>query len=369
MNVPILAFTGSLTRPAPNYGEANGRGITSFTFDPGTGQLRAVAEYRDIDDSSWLVVDARRRRLHAICEVPGTDRSWVTSFAIGPDGKLMQLGRQPSSGQTGCHARFSPDGRFLIVANYNAVVPAGAPDGAVDVFPVGPNGALLPAVASARHVGTGPNRSRQERAHAHCAMPSPDGRRLYVADLGLDRIVVYGLGADGSLTAEPDSDFVLPPGTGPRHLAFSADGKRLFMVAELIATLWSFDVDLATGALSLCDRLAIPPPADAIVQPAGILLTADGRHLLAGLRDSNELIGAGVDAATGRLTQSFRSPSGGATPRDFAFSPDGRHLIVANQDADRLTVFPVASGQLGEPLQNLAVGTPMAIAIADFQTA
>ena len=114
--MPILAFTGSLTRPAPNYGEANGRGITSFALEPATGQLRPVAEYRGIDDTSWLVVDAPRRRLHAICEVPGTDRSWVASFAIGPDGKLMLLGRQPSSGQTslrlaGNWRRVSPQAR------------------------------------------------------------------------------------------------------------------------------------------------------------------------------------------------------------------------------------------------------------------
>ena len=367
--MPILAFTGSLTRPAPNYGEANGRGITSFALEPATGQLRPVAEYRGIDDTSWLVIDAPRRRLHAICEVPGTDRSWVASFAIGPDGKLMLLGRQPSSGQTACHARFTPDGRFLIVANYNAVVPEGAPEGAVDVFPVGPNGALLPAVASATHFGSGPNAARQERAHAHCVLPSPDGRWLHVADLGMDRIVVYALGADGSLTTRPEADFALPPGTGPRHLACSADGRRVFMVAELLASLWSFEVDGSSGTLRLIDHFGIPQTGSAIVQPAGILLTADGGHLLAGLRECNEIIGATVDETTGRLTQRFRWPSGGATPRDFALSPDGRHLIVANQDADRVTVFPVADGELGEPLQNLAIGTPMAIAIADFQTA
>src|SRR6185437_14398616 len=203
----------------------------------------------------------------------------------------------------------------------------------------------------------------------HCVLPSPDGRWLHVADLGMDRIVVYALGADGSLTARPDADFALPPGTGPRHLSCSADGRRLFMVAELLASLWSFEVDGRSGTLRLIDQFGIPQTGSAIVQPAGILLTADGRHLLAGLRECNEIIGVTVDETTGRLKQRFRWPSGGATPRDFALSPDGRHLIVANQDADRVTVFPVADGELGEPLQNLAIGTPMAIAIADFQTA
>ena len=45
--MPIFAFSGSLTRAAPNYGEANGRGITTFIFDGATGRLEPVAELRD----------------------------------------------------------------------------------------------------------------------------------------------------------------------------------------------------------------------------------------------------------------------------------------------------------------------------------
>ena len=204
--MPIFAFSGSLTRPAPNYGEANGRGITSFRFDDAKGQLQLIAEYGGIDDTSWLTLDAVHRRLYAICEVPGTDQSAVATFVIdAAAGKLTMMGRQPTGGQTACHASLTPGGGFLAVANYNAVVPVGAPDGAVRVFPIGPDGALLPASASATHKGFGPNASRQECSHAHCAVPSPDGRFLYIADLGLDRIVVYALGEAGTLTPRPSS--------------------------------------------------------------------------------------------------------------------------------------------------------------------
>ncbi|MEO8882381.1 MAG: beta-propeller fold lactonase family protein, partial [Devosia sp.] len=140
--MPIFAFSGSLTRAAPNYGEANGRGITTFVFDAATGQLKPVAEFPGIDDANWLVIDAPHRRLYAVCEVPGTDQSWVESFSIAADGKLTQLNRQPTGGQTGCHASFTPDGRFLLVANYNSEVPLGSPDGAVALLPVGNEGWL-----------------------------------------------------------------------------------------------------------------------------------------------------------------------------------------------------------------------------------
>ena len=361
--MPIFVFAGSLTRPAPNYRAANGRGITSLRFDEAAGRLETVAEFGDIDDASWLAVDAAGRRLYAACEVPGTEESWVASFAIGADGSLTPLNREPTGGQTICHLSFSPDGRFLLAANYNAVVPDGFKDGAVAVYPIGPQGELGRAVTLIRHAGTGPNPARQERAHAHCIVPSPDGRFAYVADLGMDRVVAYALGADGSLTHRPELDFAVAAGQGPRHLVFGSGGRRLFLVSELIPTVQSFDVDPATGRLAQLDLFSIPRLGDPIVQPAGILLADDG-HLLVGLRECDDILVLSVDANTGKLSQTERRQCGGATPRDFVLAPGGRQLIVTNQDSDRLTVFPYGGGRLGEPLQQLGVGTPMAIALA-----
>ena len=103
------------------------------------------------------------------------------------------------------------------------------------------------------------------------------------------------------------------------------------------------------------------------LQPAGILLSPDGRHLFVGLRVCDEILVLRI-GENGRLTQTARMPSGGKTPRDFSFSPSGRHLVVANQDSDRLTVFGVdhAAGTLSEPLQHFDIGTPMSIKLAAY---
>src|SRR6185312_4982447 len=352
--VASFVFTGSLTRPAPNYREANGRGISTFGFDAATGELTEASVRSGIDDTSWLTVDAARHRLYAVCEEPDGDQSLVASFAIAADGSLAELNRVKTGGQTACHMSLTPDGRFLLVANYNAAVPEGAVDGAIAVFPIGGNGELLEASALVRHEGRGPNPERQERSHAHCILPSRDGRFVYVTDLGMDRIFVYALGADGGLTHRTASDFSVKGGLGPRHLALSQDGQRLFMVSELTPTVMAFSVDTATGALAELESFAIPRTGEKIVQPAGILLSPGG-FLFAGLRECDEIIGLAVDPASGKLSQTGRWASGGGTPRDFCFSPGGEFLIVTNQDSDRVTVFPVSSGTLGAPLQNLNV--------------
>jgi 6-phosphogluconolactonase len=363
--VTSFVFTGSLTRPAPNYREANGKGISTLRLDPESGQLTEVAVFSGIDDTSWLTLDPSRRRLYAVCEEPGGDQSLVASFAVDEAGKLSEINRVKTGGQTACHMSLTPDRRFLLVANYNAIVPQGAADGAIAVFPIGEKGELLQASSLIHHEGSGPNKARQERSHAHCILPSPDGRFVYVTDLGMDRIFVYALARDGKLTQRPASDFSVGPGIGPRHLAFAPDGRRLFMVSELTPTVMSFAVDTATGALAELDRFAIARLGEKIVQPAGILRSS-ARYLFAGLRECDEILGLSVDPASGKLGQTGRWSSGGGTPRDFAFSPDGRYLIVTNQDSDRVTVFPVSGGTLGAPVQNLAVGTPMAIAIAEL---
>ena len=362
--MPVFAFVGSLTRPAPNYRAANGRGLSTLRFDAATGRLDPVAELAGVDDAGWLTVDAEARRLYVACDVPDTKQSWIASLAIAGDGRLTLLNRQPTGGQTACHLSLTPDRRFLLAANYNAVVPAGAPDAAVAVFPVGPDGALQPAAATVQQQGSGPNRARQERSHAHCVVPSPNGRFVYVTDLGLDRIIAYRLGDAGELTPYPAADYALPPGSGPRHLVFQPDGTRLFVVSELVPTVLSLAVDPLSGVANRLDAFAIPRRGDAIVQPAGIVLSPDGSRLFVGLRECDEVLELSIDARTGRLSQASRQPSGGATPRDFALSPDGRHLVVANQDADRLTVFGLDGGRLGEPLQHLSIGTPMAVALA-----
>lgn len=365
--MPNYAFTGSLTRSMPQYGAANGEGITRLSFDDETGRLGALDRIGGVDDTAWLVTDVTRGRLYSTCEITGTQQSAIAAYAVEPGG-LRLLNRQPTLGNEACHASFSTDGKFLLVANYNGANPEGWPDAALSVFPIAGDGSLGAAVASVRHSGSGPNAARQTTAHAHCVVSAPAGDIVYVADLGIDRLVAYRLGADGSLTHELARDFTLPAGLGPRHLVFSSDGRAIFMVSELIPTVVSLAVDPATGALTQRDSFAIPSLDGGIVQPAGILLSPDGRHLFVGLRVSNDILALSIDATTGKLTQTGRWPSGGATPRDLAFSPSGRHLVVANQDSDRLTVFAVdhAAGILSEPIQHFDVGTPMSVKLAAF---
>ena len=66
---------------------------------------------------------------------------------------------------------------------------------------------------------------------------------------------------------------------------------------------------------------------------------------------------------TGLLTYADTVPTGGKRPRFFTLGPDGRHLYVANQDSDDITVFHVdqAAGSLIPTGVRIRVGSPSAI--------
>jgi len=366
--MPIHAFAGSLTRAMPQYGAANGEGITRLSFDEQTGALVTLGVTGGIDDTGWLVTNCIGDCLYATCEITGTRESAVAAYRVDAvSGDLTLINQLPTGGGEACHASITPDGRFLAVVNYNGATPECWPDQSIAVFPLATDGSLLAAVCQLRHVGRGPNPDRQTTAHAHCVISSPDGEFLYVADLGIDHLVAYRLADDGNLALDFTRDFSLPPGLGPRHIVFSRDGKRLFMVSELTPTVMSFSL-AADGALTPVSTIPIPPSSATIVQPAGIVLSPDGRHLLISLRVCDEIIGFAVDPATGALRQTGRWPCGGATPRALEFAPSGRHVIVANQDADTLTVFAFdpARGLLGDIVHQHRTGTPMSIVFTSF---
>ena len=272
-------------------------------------------------------------------------------------------------GGEACHASLSRDGGFLLIANYNGATPEGWPEDSLSVLPILPDGSAGPVVASVRHRGSGPNPERQTTAHAHCVISSPDGRFAYVADLGLDRILTYRFGQDGSLTEVPESDLSVAPGIGPRHLVFHPGGRLMFLVSELVPRVLTIEVDPATGALSERGSFVIEQLTHR-VQPSGIVISLDGQFLYVGLRVCNEVLALAV-GADGTLSQTGRWPSGGTTPRDLTLTPSGLHLVVANQDSDTLSVFAVDShsGALSGPVAQQPVGSPMAVVLGPLPAA
>jgi 6-phosphogluconolactonase (cycloisomerase 2 family) len=345
------------------YTQNASQGIYRYRFDPHGGRidgppLQVVAT----SNPSWLVLD--RNRLYAVNENgPGQPDpvGHASSFAIAAHtGALSRLSQRDSGGDEPTYASLSADRRYLFVANY-AVKPT--PGGSLAVLPVDGDGRLGAVTQQFSNPPSGVDKARQASSHVHSAVPSPDGRYLFACDLGGDR--VYSYRYDPANQAQPlapaSTAFTqLAPGSGPRHLLFSADGARAYLTLEMANRVVLFDY--ADGMLHPRQQLDLLPAGHSGQQRAGALhASADGRFLYVSERgDDNLLLVFAIDAASGELREIQRRPADGKEPREFALSADGRHLLLANQFSDEVLVIArdPATGLLGETLQRLAIHQP-----------
>ena len=359
-----LFFVGCCNRPLGYVAKPAGKGISAFRLDLGSGRVDPLGVTEGIDNPTFVAVAPDGISLAAVSEVGGWNEGDITAYGIDYDsGALTYLSKQPTLGDGTAHNAYDTTGRFAGIANYSGLPAAARPNQSIAVYPCERDGTLRPSVAAMRHRGTGPNAARQERPHAHCIRWTPDNRFVVVADLGIDRLVIYQFDAESGALA-PHGELLMPPGSGPRHFLFHPTLPFAYCVNELTSELASLSFDAAAGRFAL---LSVEPTTSQNVpnnSGSAIALAAGGKHLYVGNRGDDSIAGFAIDQRSGRASLMGTTPCGGRVPRDFAFDPTGSVLVVANQESDVLTLFRYVaeSGDL-EPLgQPVPSGSPTAIA-------
>jgi 6-phosphogluconolactonase (cycloisomerase 2 family) len=230
------------------------------------------------------------------------------------------------------------------------------------VLPIETDGRLGPVSGVLKDTGTGPNKDRQEAPHPHSVVFDPDGRFIAAADLGIDKVQTFRL-ANGAL--ERVSEASVAPGAGPRHLAFSHDGKTLYVIDELNATITVFAYDPATGKIgqTLQSISTEPPGYSGPHSTAEIAVHPSGKFLYGSNRGAQSIVGYRIDPATGKLSVIGFANQGVNFPRNFVIDPSGKWLYVANQKGDNIVQFEInpETGVLKPTGQVTPSITPVAI--------
>jgi len=343
--------------------DSDSPGILRLRFDPATGQIDPKpVQTLTSDNPSWLMLDDKHGRLYATNEngpAHADPVGRVSAWQLDSSGEHQLIGQNISLGDEPTHASLSHDGRYLFISNYGS---RPNPGGSLAVMPLAEDGHPLPVTQILAHQSSGVHPERQRSAHVHSAVPSPDGKRLLVSDLGADRVFVYRYdpqNAERPLQADEPASIELPPGSGPRHLVFHPNGKHAYLALELSAQVASFDY--ANGTLTRRQLLDLKDAGSNVRHsPGAIHSPADGRFLYVSDRgDYNHIVVFAIEA-DGTLREIQRRPSEGREPREFAITADGRFMLIANQLSDELVVIrrDPDSGKLGEKLQTLTVGRP-----------
>lgn len=360
MDKLLTLYIGTYTATASPAGRRSA-GIYCFRLDTATCALAPAGVTGGIANPSWLALHPNGRYLYAGSEVREHGRrSGGAAVAYARDatsGELTRLNDALTGGAGPCYLSLDPTGRLLMVANYAS--------GSLTVFPVREDGGLEPAAQIIQHSGSGPVADRQEGPHAHCIVPDPTGRFALAADLGIDKVLIYRLDVDGHRLTPADPPFVeLPPGTGPRHIAFHPNGRRFYVTGELNSTLTAFAWDGDRGHAERIQVIStLPEGWTGTNYPAEVAVARSGRFVYMSNRGHDSIAIFAVDEATGRLTPAGHAATQGAFPRHFALDPTGAFMLVANQNSDNVVVFRVdaKTGQLTPTGHQVAVPLPVCV--------
>lgn len=306
---------------------AEPRKIVRFAMDRDSGALRQVdATYvpgLEVPSSTSmpLAISPDQRVMHAALR--GEPHPGV-SLAIAPDGALSVLGGTNLPHQI-CYLTVDRTGRHIFAASYQGALLAS--------FKLDARGAISDA----------PTQVVPTPRACHSVIQDASGRCVYAASLGGDVVMRFRFDAATGLLSDMQTA-AMPKGAGPRHLQLSHDGRVLYALCELDATIGVFDVAADTGLLTRRQILRTQPEGTH-TKAADLHLTPDGRFLYASERTTSTLTACAV-AADGSLSVigAFDTET---VPRGFAIDPRGRFLLAVGQESHELSVHTIgADGRL-----------------------
>ncbi len=343
------------------YTRSGSQGIYLAELDLATGKLRSAEVAGKVANPSFLAIHPSRPWLYAVGEMgdfDGKKTGAVSAFSMDPaSGKLTLLNQQSSQGPGPCHLAVDRSGRNVLVANYGG--------GSIASLPIRSDGRLAEASCAIQHQGSSVNPRRQQGPHAHCINLDPAGRRAMVADLGLDKVMIYRFDAAGGKLIPNDPPWTkLAPGAGPRHFAFHPSARYGYVINEIDSTVTALQYNAQRGTLRPLQTVStLPEGFDGQSSTAEIEVHPSGRFLYGSNRGHDSIACFAIDAATGKLTAIGHQSTQGKTPRNFAVDPTGDYLLAANQGSGNIVVFRIdaKTGVLRATGHSITVPMPVCI--------
>ena len=317
------------------YTGSGSEGIYIFSLDPRDGKLVNHGLASKSENPSFITLTQDGKFLLAVNETKDEQNhntGYVESFLINKDDHhLILQNKVPSGGAHPCFVSVNEAG-LVLAANYTG--------GNIALFKLGKSGKLSNYTDVQQHIGNGPVKARQSEPHVHSAFFEPNSKRIFVSDLGTDRVAVYVPDGNGSKLAKPAiSEIKITPGSGPRHLAFHPKLKILYVVNELSNNISVISLNRDGSFIALETVSTLPAGFDKVSNCADIHISGDGKFVYASNRGLNSIAIFSVDPVNGKLLLMGQESTQGDTPRNFALSPKEDYILVANQNSEDIVSF------------------------------
>ena len=365
--ISLLIFTWAcspskapeLTEPAMTYSflvgtytDSASQGINELTFSPAENTLEVNLIAAGVQNPSFVIANSKGNLVFSLEEDMSKTGGNVMVFNRSEPGKaLTPLDTIPSYGDHPCYLALSPKEDFLAVGNYTG--------GSLSIFHVNSE-SKFEYLQTIQHTGKSINEARQEKAHVHSTVFSPDGKHLLVADLGTDKIYVYNFDPTQTIPLTLETEYLVTPGDGPRHLVFSPGGNEILVVQEMSATLEVLSFD--NGVIAPKQRLSLLSEGfTGAVGAAEIRFSPDGKNTYVSNRGDANTISVFARKSSGEYERIQQIPSGGMMPRNFNLTGDGKYLLTANQASNDIVVFDrdTETGKLTQTEWKVSVNKPV----------
>lgn len=354
----FTASNGQIRLFAGTYTEGTQKGLFIFDLNRESGTFKVVSENEAGPNPSYFCLSGKNGFIYAANEVMnfnGVKGGGVTALSYdAKTGIATKIGELPVPNGGPAFIAISPADDFLFLANYSG--------GSIAVVKLNEKGIPVSVTDNIIYKG-----GEGTVSHAHMISFDPSGKRVYVTDLGLDRVVIYNFDpASGKLNQIPNGIAELPKGSGPRHFVFSTDGSRLYVINELNSTITFFSVNKG-GELKLVQT--VPTLRESFKGKsycADIHLGKSGKYLYGSNRGENTIVTFQV-SPDGKLILAGHTSCGGEWPRNFVIDPSGKYILVGNQNSGNISMFSIdeKTGLPVGPSIDYKLAAPVCLKFAD----
>lgn len=342
MQDKYMAYVGSYSY----NGQAKGITVYDVDVEKGLFQYRCEVE---VDNSSYLTISNDGKTLYSIAD------EGVVSFRILENGALARLNSANIKGMRGCHLVTDKEDQYIFISGYH--------DGKETVLRLNKDGSVGEITDGVFHKGLGSVAERNFRPHVSCGARTPDGKFVFVADVGIDQVKIYrfdekkgSLLLVDALRCEMES--------GPSRFLFSDDGKYMYLLYELknVIDVYSFESGVRVPKLERIQTIS-STGAERLSQltaACAIRLSPDGAYLYCSNAGDNSLSVYRRDRETGILSLICCLPISGDYPKDIAVFPDQRHIACINHGSNSISFFELnyEKGLLVMSSRSIAINEP-----------
>lgn len=319
-----IAYVGCRTTKVRN---ASGKGLKVYSIDS-DGDWKEVQIISDLINPSYQCFDKNRDFLYTV----HGDINAVSSFKIDKStGKLSHLNTVDSGGKNPVFITVDKKNQYIYVASLQG--------GAVSVLKRNADGSLTNPIFKAVFQG----KTNENISHPHQCIWDKSGNYLIVPaqgrNDGFSQVNVFKSNDDGSLNIV--NCCMAEIGDDPRHVAFHDNNRYLYVVNENgnSAAFYIFDEN-NENLMNKQKISTLPKDYEGEGQASAVVIHPNNKFLYISNRIHDSIAAFEIDEF-GYLKCIGHTDCMGKTPRFMTFNPDGKQLLVANEDSHTIKIFHV----------------------------